>query len=695
MRLQPLLFAITLAMATVMVYAQTATALETNFCWKSSYGRGVGTIPGQCGPGQERNGLLCYDKCPAGYVSNGVDECIQKCPSGARDDGLFCAFPSYKATEYWGITADAAKKKCQASAAGRKYGCWHSTLLVYAVRCTKGYTNVAGFCTRKSIDCKGMGFMPGRVVNSCAKRVIIRAPKTSRCGSGYQYDAGLCYKSCGANSSGVGPVCWDACPTGWVSCAAGCAKSKAECAKSTTEQVKSVLDFAASTALLVASAGASAEEGPLLEKIGEEIPEHFATDVATKLPSKLSGPGKEAVQNTVELAKHWDEIKKDPSLSQKEKNVQIAKTAMKYASLVDPTGLVDMADAYTHVTCNDVAEGHSGSEGGASSTVVAMASIKAQKNLAVPAAASVSSLQGQMATLQAENAKRPSNALTKKIAETKNSLALAQQRLQAIQGLSNKLARTKIASRGSGPSAPPSAAKPTTPVQNAARAVSWLQVSGAAYDIAVADNGTVWVIGTNKGNGGYGIYETGPNQVRWKVVPGAAVRIAVQGDMPWVVNSVGKIYRWLGHNRWLQVPGPKAVDIGAGPKGGVWLIAGPKQGANYSIYELQGKRWVKTSGAAVRVDVDAAGNAWVVNSAGTLYANVKGQWHRFQTKQPAADLSVNTFGDPWVVGKSGALWQFDGHAKKWEEVKSSGAQSVAVAKTVWWVGIHQKIFRSK
>ena len=67
--------------------------IEHSFCWKDSYGRGVGTIPNDCG-NRVKLGLLCYEKCPSGYHRFGVD-CHQNCPSGWRNDGLFCRMAEY------------------------------------------------------------------------------------------------------------------------------------------------------------------------------------------------------------------------------------------------------------------------------------------------------------------------------------------------------------------------------------------------------------------------------------------------------------------------------------------------------------------------------------------------------------------------------------------------------------------------
>ena len=66
------------------------SANQTNFCWKDSYGRGVGTVPNACSEDEERLGLLCYKKCPAGFNRPAGLDCYSICPSGFTDTGLYC-----------------------------------------------------------------------------------------------------------------------------------------------------------------------------------------------------------------------------------------------------------------------------------------------------------------------------------------------------------------------------------------------------------------------------------------------------------------------------------------------------------------------------------------------------------------------------------------------------------------------------
>ena len=90
-----LLFAFGVALGAMIVWpAATSAADGRDFCWKDSYGRGVGTIPNGCAANQDRIGLLCYDKCGPGMQRFGFD-CHSVCPAGMADQGLFCRRTEY------------------------------------------------------------------------------------------------------------------------------------------------------------------------------------------------------------------------------------------------------------------------------------------------------------------------------------------------------------------------------------------------------------------------------------------------------------------------------------------------------------------------------------------------------------------------------------------------------------------------
>lgn len=72
----------------------------------------------------------------------------------------------------------------------------------------------------------------------------------------------------------------------------------------------------------------------------------------------------------------------------------------------------------------------------------------------------------------------------------------------------------------------------------------WVRVPGDARDIGVGADGSVWVIGSDERQGGYGIYHW--NGGGWVKVRGSARQVSVGPDgNPWVVNRDGEIYtRW-------------------------------------------------------------------------------------------------------------------------------------------------------
>lgn len=87
-----------------------------------------------------------------------------------------------------------------------------------------------------------------------------------QCDEGFDNDAGLCYKKCGDNAHGIGPVCWGMCNGKFPHrCGFGCATDKDACSKVILNQISSSVQFgvnvavlAASAAIVVATAGAAA-----------------------------------------------------------------------------------------------------------------------------------------------------------------------------------------------------------------------------------------------------------------------------------------------------------------------------------------------------------------------------------------------------------------------------------------------------
>ena len=282
-------------LATLAVLALASSAFAQDFCWRDSFGRGVGEIPGNCPAGKQKVGALCYDQCPAGMKRAGVD-CHSVCPDGMRDDGLFCRKAEYgRGAGYpWKVgdkigSLDQARNRCEKDHGDKdceKYG-----EIIYP-KCKAGYDNEgANICRPEQPKCDALG-LGGRVDLSCGKKIQVGKIVAAGCNANQVKDGGLCYAQCKAGYGGVGPVCWGQPPSGFVDCSMGAAKDKNICAKVTTDQVVSVTVAAASVAALASTFGASeagsaaanaAEKATMAEKLKTLLAAIQAAEASSKV----------------------------------------------------------------------------------------------------------------------------------------------------------------------------------------------------------------------------------------------------------------------------------------------------------------------------------------------------------------------------------------------------------------------------
>jgi hypothetical protein len=163
----------------------------------------------------------------------------------------------------------------------------------------------------------------------------------------------------------------------------------------------------------------------------------------------------------------------------------------------------------------------------------------------------------------------------------------------------------------------------------------WVQLPGAARDIAASMKGTTWIIGSNPLQGGYGIFywksNTDPGGIgkasdagQWVAVEGAAVRITVdQNGNPWVINSAGSIFR-RQNNQWVSLPG-LARDIAASPNGEVFVIgAGMANGSNIYQWNDGIRNWKTIGGVGRNIAVGSNPfRPFVTNDLGQIWQKSK------------------------------------------------------------------------
>ncbi len=210
--------------------------------------------------------------------------------------------------------------------------------------------------------------------------------------------------------------------------------------------------------------------------------------------------------------------------------------------------------------------------------------------------------------------------------------------------------------------------------------------------VSVGSDGTVWILGTNPVNGGYGIYRLMGNG--WQNVAGGAVVIAVgPTGNPWVANSRHQIYQWTGTG-WALAAGA-ATDISVGSDGAVWAIGTKPVSGGYGIYRLIGNSWHQAAGGAVAIAVGPTGSPWVANSRHQIYQWTGTGWGL--VAGGATDISVGSDGTVWVVGTNpvyGGYGIYRRIGNSWQNV-AGGAVAIAVGPTgnAWVVNSAHQIYQ--
>jgi hypothetical protein len=390
-------------MSRVMNWISVKTsAARLPFCWRQSYGRTAGK-PMICSPGYNQDTAgLCYKNCAAD--EKGIATfCYKNCPAGYADNGLYCGKPAAygRGAGYpWKIgdkpfNLDSARDRC---AKDNAQGCEQNGAIIYP-KCKAGFHAVgSNIC---SPDCP-QGWEDIGV--SCKKPNYAREVKPLQtCPAGLEQDAALCYPGCKNDYKGVGPVCWQNCPSQQnVDCGAGCATTKGQCAKAVFTMTSAPIIAALKIAGLIVTAGGSSVatggaaaastgskllEYPKLAKLAQmatKIKDLYKANeqtikvasatktVITSLQSEVNLFSKEFADNfgdmtSPEIEKEIDarfskeaalEIKKawavhHLSMMLEANVITTSKNFISVVGIADPTGLVGVVDAFLNPLCKD------------------------------------------------------------------------------------------------------------------------------------------------------------------------------------------------------------------------------------------------------------------------------------------------------------------------------------------------------
>jgi hypothetical protein len=384
------------------------TEARLPFCWRNSYGRGVGKVPGRpaaCKRGYYNHGLTCHRPahsiwspsraaiCPRGYTHMGLTcfrgmqsygkgccctiwGCCGGCKPGFKDIGCFCHIDAHS------VGMD--RMRCPHGYFLSKWtGRCHK-------KCPPGYSNTGETCYRGPHNNAEFSCRPGEILAG-TKRCFPGNGDT--CEAHEQLNGALCYPKCRSGFHGAGPVCWQDCPSNpvkWAGCGAGCAVNSKECGMTIANQIFAPLVMAASIATLGGvGAGATAAKtavvtsktltvggkvmkfaskvGKLLTKavnalkkigksVGKVITKAINKFKATKIGSKLN-KAYQWGQKTFGLGKHATKLPKDAKLYQRMYHAK-AGTNFRKATILAKEAKVayDAADKYATAYAEDFAK---------------------------------------------------------------------------------------------------------------------------------------------------------------------------------------------------------------------------------------------------------------------------------------------------------------------------------------------------
>jgi hypothetical protein len=354
--------------------AVVANTVNVEFCWKDSYGRGVGKVPSHCPSNKETiaGGVLCYTKCHhlGNYARFGYD-CHQRCGSGWNDHGLLCHRGNHGrgvgiiqcGWDYW---ASSSSTLGEHTPNGRRLLGNAKTRLVCGGKfCSGGRQDCLGLCYHPcpgshpnwigcnlcGVSCTGNGYAHG-IAPSCPKKIhCSHGLEAATCPPGWDYDAGLCYQKCRSGFTGVGPVCWGDAPTvsgkKWVHCGMGAARDDAACGSAITNQILGPLEIIAFVAT-AGSSGAAATGAKAAARAGTKVAQAGGKLAALKKAAKSLDKGMEVVGKTTGYVSAMNNVNSAESVTDG------VRAAAELASVFDPTGVSSTVAAYAFDTCDKI-----------------------------------------------------------------------------------------------------------------------------------------------------------------------------------------------------------------------------------------------------------------------------------------------------------------------------------------------------
>ncbi len=197
----------------------------------------------------------------------------------------------------------------------------------------------------------------------------------------------------------------------------------------------------------------------------------------------------------------------------------------------------------------------------------------------------------------------------------------------------------------------------------------WIAYDGHAVNVHLClanmkvDDGNIWAVDEYKN-----IYRTHENST-WQQVQGKA--IAIEGDIrgnAWCVSSSsGIVFRNTPDRGWQSVRGINAQDISSASSGVNTYVYATDTREN--IYRLNGGKWQRIQGLAVRCDVDHTGTLWAVNRSGMVWKLEPGKPWKHMSGITAQDVGSDGDGVVYATGTNRYIYKLKDNGSGWVRIQ--------------------------
>jgi kumamolisin len=208
----------------------------------------------------------------------------------------------------------------------------------------------------------------------------------------------------------------------------------------------------------------------------------------------------------------------------------------------------------------------------------------------------------------------------------------------------------------------------------------WQMIPGLAFDLAAADDGSVWVVSTlPSGAFGSGIYHW--NGATWDSIPGGGRRIAVSGQRVYATIATAQMLLYESGS-W-QATNLFAHDLAAGPDGSVWCVGTTPIQGGFPIYRWSPYGCVEIpSSGAIRIAIGPDGLPWVITWQMQILRSTAFGWQSLPPPPRKSGL-VPGEGVDLGIGSNGSVWLvtnpptdepsiFHWNGRSWDPVEGAG-----------------------